>query len=79
MQLRCPNNHLAVVREDPDSTHQRAMCDFCGWSAAFAVSRDDADYRPNGNAQQLEQAQDEEQTRRQLQPAGGSQSRRRAD
>jgi hypothetical protein len=40
----CPYGHAAVVRQDPDSTGLLGMCDFCGWSAAYTVAREQGDW-----------------------------------
>lgn len=57
MKLTCPQGHPAVVRNDPESTGQLAMCDICGWTA-------------NKVAVELDRAQRDEAKRRELQQQG---------
>lgn len=50
MQLTCPQGHGAVVRNDPKSTGLIGMCDVCGWSAPYAVAREQGEYQPDPEA-----------------------------
>lgn len=84
MQLTCPNDHGAVIRNDPKSHGMIAQCDVCGWSAPFAVAREAGRYEPDHDR---EIGHNDDAQRRQLPPAGdqdeqgtaSTASRRRAD
>lgn len=67
MEHRCPHGHLAVVRNDPQGTGLIGQCDTCGWTAPYAVSREDQSYRHGDDEQvreQLERAQEKERESR---------------
>lgn len=64
--LTCPNDHPAVVRNDPKSTGMIAQCDICGWSAPFAVARERARYEADD---EREIGHNTDAARRQLPPA----------
>jgi hypothetical protein len=81
MQLKCPHGHLAVVRNDPDTSGYLAQCDTCGWSAPKLVAREGARFETDKARQdeQFLQPQEEEHGRRQLTAAQPESGRRRGE
>lgn len=78
MRHKCPNDHDAVIRHDPDTTGFIAMCDRCGWSAPYVVAREESDWRREENHELAKAIEAEDRQRKQV-TAGGEASRRRGD
>ena len=64
--LTCPNDHPAVIRNDPKGMGHIAQCDTCGWAAPFVVARERAVYEPDPDH---ELGHNDDPHRKQLPPA----------